>query len=333
MKTDINREKINLKSAIILSIVSVISGLIISYVGYVSILFAILPIAICAGTIAALIHFECDECKALKLAIPTFVVVLDWIFNDLYSLTGIFVVVLSLMIFLVYEQGWEKVESVLGMILISSAMIVLIFLAAGMKNEQGISAVEFYKNLYEDFKVDILSSVASYGETYAEMGMEIPSSEDMMYVFDYFAGMLISIFFVIGFVIVGIALKVYSFILKKCNSDIVKLEKWKFMPTPIYAYFYIVLEFLSMFLTSELTTYTLCVSNLSMIFMPIFFYMGIVAVMKMISERKKRGMPNVFTVIGALLIMMALPRVLAYIGVFYCIIANKMKKIQGSNND
>jgi hypothetical protein len=331
MKTDSSREKINLKSAIILSIVSIIAGLIVS-LGYSSILFAIIFIAICAGSLAALIHFECDECKALRFAIPTCVVVLDWIFNGLYSLTGVFIVVLALMMFLVYEQGWEKVESVLGMTLISSAMIVAIFLTVGMQNEQGISAIEFYKSLYEDFKIYMLNSMSEYGEIYAEIGLEMPSNEDVMYMFDYLEGMLISGIFVVGFVVVGVSSKAYSFILKKCNSDIVKLEKWRFMPTPVYAYFYIVLEFLTMFLPPDLTTYTLCVSNLNIMFMPIFLYMGVVAVIKMISERKKRGMPIAFTVICAFLMAMILPRVLIYIGVFYCIIANKIKKIQGSNN-
>ena len=334
MNVNSSKEKINARSAIIISIVSVVLGFAVSLVGPANIVLSLLPMALCAGLLAALVYFECEQFKPLRFIAPISIIVIDWIFNGFYSLGGIIVVVSALMIFLVYEQGWNKLDSAIGMSLVAAGLIALMFIAIGMQNDQGLSAIEFYKNFYEEFKTEYIAYFNEvYGQIYAEIGSEPPSIEYMDYVFDYMAGLLISILVVAGFILIGIACKVYSFVLKKCGSDAEKLEKWRFVPNSVYAYFYVIVEFLTMFTSTELTTFNLAVSNLSMIFMPIFWYMGIVAASKMISERKKRGMPVAFTMICAALISIVFPRILSYIGVFYCVIANKIKIIKDSDNE
>ena len=121
--------------------------------------------------------------------------------------------------------------------------------------------------------------------------------------------------------------------MKKLGSDTEKLGRWKFIPTTMFAYFYVIVEFLIMFSGSEFTTYTLSVSNLSVIFMTIFIYYGIIAIGKLIKERKKRGMPIIFTIVCAIVIALVFPRIISYAGVFYCIIGDKIKKMKDSHTD
>jgi hypothetical protein len=260
--------------------------------------------------------------------------VIDWIFNGFYSLSGILIVVSALMIFLVYEQGWAKFESAMAMSLIAAGIIALIFIVAGIKNDQGLLVREFYQNFYENFKSEYLNYYNQvYVPMYEEMGVEPISAENIIYALDYMVGMLVSILFIAGFALVGVATKVYSFILEKLGTNKEKLRGWRFSPSSIFAYFYAILGLFSMFLSTELTTFNLSIFNLETIFMVVFWYMGIIAIGKLIRERKKRGLPILLTTVCAAFITLFFPRIVSYAGVFYCIVTNKMKKMKDENID
>lgn len=334
MRTDIKKEIINIRSSVILAILSVVLSLVSSVFGPAGLYISILPMAASVGLLAALIHFECEKTNLPKLIAPILIVAIDWIFNGFYSLSGILIVVVALMIFLVYEQGWAKFESSMAMSLIAAVIIALIFIVVGMKNDQGLSVSEFYQNLYEQIKVEYLNYFNQvYLPIYEEMGVESISPEDMIYILDYIVGMLVSILFVMGFILIGVASKLYFFVLEKLGSDKEKLYGWRFAPSSVFAYFYAILELLSMFLSAELTTYNLSISNLNLIFMVVFCYMGIIAIGKLIRERRKRGLPILLTVVCAAFIALIFPRIISYAGVFYCIVVNKMKKMKDENID
>ena len=334
MGTNNTKEKINIRYALVLSAVSFILSIVSIVLGPQNILVSILPIGISVGTLASLIHFECERTSLPKIITPIAIIVMDWIFNGFYSLVGIIIVVAALMIFLVYEQGWSKFVSSMAMSLIVAMMIALLFLAIGSRNDQGITAIEYYKNLYEQFKNEyIVQFNEIYLPIYEAAGVEPISSEEIIYAFDYTAALLISMLFSFGFVLIGISSKIYSLVMKKLGSDTEKLGRWKFIPTTMFAYFYVIVEFLIMFSGSEFTTYNLSVSNLSVIFMTIFLYYGIIAIGKLIKERKKRGMPIIFTIVCAIVIALVFPRIISYAGVFYCIIGDKIKKMKDSHTD
>lgn len=334
MKLTFSKENINFKSAVILSVLSIFTGFVASWMGPANLVLSLLPMAATAGLLASLIHFECNTFKTIRFIAPICVIALDWILNSFNSLGGIIMVVAALLIFLVYEQGWSKIESVLTMSLVVAGLIALMFVIIGIQEGGGLPVKEFYENLFEQFKNEYVKYFEeTYSALYEEAGVEPISSEYIIYVFDFMWGMIVSIFFVSGFILVGIASKIYSFALKKLGSDKEKLDAWKFIPTPLYAYFFAIIEVLTMFVSSELTSFALCVSNLSMIFMPIFWYMGTVAAVKLVNERKKRGMPTAFTKACAIVIAIFFPRILSYMGVFYCIISNKLKKIKDIDNN
>jgi hypothetical protein len=334
MRTDIKKESINIKSALILAILSVILSLVSAVFGPMGLYLSLLPMAASAGLLAALIHFECEKNNLIRIIAPILIVMIDWIFNGFYSLSGILIVVSALMIFLVYEQGWTKFESAMAMSLIAAGIIALIFIVAGIKNDQGLPVREFYQNFYENFKSEYLNYYNQvYVPMYEEMGVEPISAENIIYALDYMVGMLVSILFIAGFALVGVATKVYSFILEKLGTNKEKLRGWRFSPSSIFAYFYAILGLFSMFLSTELTTFNLSIFNLETIFMVVFWYMGIIAIGKLIRERKKRGLPILLTTVCAAFITLFFPRIVSYAGVFYCIVTNKMKKMKDENID
>ena len=334
MFKDFDKERINFKQALVLALVSVLTSFISSLLGPANLLLSLLPMAACAGAIAALIHFECDRCKVLKIIVPVCAIALDWIFNGLHSLCGVLVVVLALMIFLLYEQKWPKLEGALVMSLVSAGMIALIFIAIGATNNQGLSVAEFYAETLEELKVEYLNYYNEvYLPLYEEYGVEALSSEDILYVLDLVVGIIVSMLFIAGFAMVGVACKIYSYVLRKCGADNDRLKNWRFIPTRVYAYFYVALELVTMFLGSELTTFNLTVINLSTIFMVVFWYMGLVAIGKFLSERKKRGMPVALTLICSVFISIAFPRIFSYVGVFYCIVISKIQKLNNTSEE
>lgn len=334
MGTNNAKEKINIRSVLILSLVSLVLSLVSIVLGPQNIIVSIIPIGISSGILASLIHFECERTSLPKIITPIAIILIDWIFNGFYSLVGIIIVVSALMIFLVYEQGFSKFESSIAMSLIVALMIVLLFLAIGSRNDQGITAIEYYKNLYEQFKTEYIAQFNEiYLPIYEAAGVNPIPNEEMIYALDYAVALLISMLFAVGFVLIGIASKVYSIVMNKLGSDIDKLARWKFMPTTMFAYFYVIVEFLTMFSGSELTTFNLSVANLSAIFMIIFLYYGFVAIGKLIKERRKRGMPIMFTIVCAIVLVLVFPRIISYAGVFYCIVGDKIKNMKDSNTD
>ena len=329
MKLTFSKESISVRSAVILSILSIAFALIASWVGPEDLVVSLLPMAVSTGFLASLIHFECEKFKPLRFIAPIFVLIIDWILNGFYSLGGIIIVVSALMIFLTYEQQWSKVESALTMSMVVAGLITLMFVVIGVQSSDGISVKEFYTELFEQFKSEyVIYFEQAYSAMYEGMDVEPISSEYIIQMLDFIFGLIVAILFVSAFIFIGIATKIFAIVLNKCDSDKEKLNSWRFTPNPVYAYFYMVVELLTMFISSELTTFNLCISNLSLIFMPLFWYMGIKAAGKLINERKKLAMPTTFTVLCVVAIAVLFPRILSYIGVFYCIISSKINLFQ-----
>ena len=122
--------------------ISIICGFVTAWIHPAFITLAMIPMAISAGALAALIHFDCKQNKFLKFIAPVLIILSDWILNGFTSIGGIIIVTLSLMIFLVYEQRWAKCESTLIISLIVAGLIALMFVAIGLANEEKLSLLQ-----------------------------------------------------------------------------------------------------------------------------------------------------------------------------------------------
>ena len=334
MRTDFNKEKLNIKSAAILFGLSLVMAIVTSVLGPGNLAMALIPMAICAGALAALTYFHCDSFRYLKIIAPICVIAVDWVFNGFFSICGIIVVVTSLMIFLVYEQGWSKLESALGMSLIIAVMIALVFVIIGVSNKEGLSLTEFYTKLYDEIKVEYVAYMTQIYETvYAGTDTKLPQEADIIYIFDYAIGMIVSFIYIFAFALVGVACKVFSFFMKKLSGLKERIAEWRFMPNQVYAYFYAGIEIIGLFIKSDLSALSLSIVNLGNIFMVIFAYVGLSAIGRMIQERKKRGMSVALYYVCSIGLAIVFPRVLSFLGVFYCIAASKFQNMRNDNDE
>ena len=334
MFTETKRENINVKQAVLLFATALICGVLAAWIHPVLITVAMFPMAISAGALAALVHFECEKIKYLKFIAPVLIILSDWIFNGFISIGGIIIVALSLMIFLVYEQKWAKCESTLIISLLVAGLIALMFVAFGLANEEKLSLADYYTQIYESMKSEYLVSIKQMFESLGDTAqIELPSEEELLLVFDFAVNLLISCAIVCGFIMTGIACKVYTFALSRCGSDKSELEKWSFLPDSIYGYLYMVLAVLELFSGNALSVFNLSVANLSVIFMAIFTYFGFKGAIKFFAAQKEIGQFSLFRAIMILALFAAFPRVLSYIGAFFCIIAGKIQNHPDITNE
>ena len=334
MFTNIKKENISVKQAIVLFSISLICGVLSAWIHPALITVAMFPMAISAGALAALVHFECERAKYLKFIASALIIVSDWILNGIISLGGIIIVALSLMIFLVHEQKWAKCESTLIISLVVAGLIALMFVAFGLANEEKLSLAEYFNQVYEGMKAEYLVSTKQMIESLGSTAqIEPPSEEELLMAFDFASSLLISGAIVCGFIMTGIACKAYTFALVKCGSDRTELEKWSFLPDPIYGYLYMVLAVLGLFSGTELNVFNLSVANLSMIFMAVFTYIGFKVAIKFFGAQKEKGRFSLFRALMILALFAVFPRVLSYIGAFFCIIAGKIQNRPDITNE
>lgn len=334
MFTNIKKENISVKQAIVLFSISLICGVLSAWIHPALITVAMFPMAISAGALAALVHFECERAKYLKFIASALIIVSDWILNGIISLGGIIIVALSLMIFLVHEQKWAKCESTLIISLIVASLIALMFVAFGLANEEKLSLAEYYTKIYESIKAQYLAGAAQVIEQLGSTTQIEPlDEEELIFTLNFAVSILISCVIVCGFIITGFACKVYTFALLKCGSDKTELEKWSFLTDPIYGYFYMILAVLDLFPITELNTFNVSVANLHVIFMVIFVYIGFKVAIKFFAAQKEKGQFSLFTALMILALFAVFPRVLSYIGAFFCIIAGKIQNRPDITNE
>lgn len=334
MFTGIKKESISIKQAAVLFAISLICGVLTAWIHPALITVAVFPMAISAGALAALVHFECEKARYLKFIASVLIIVSDWILNGFLSLGGIIIVALALMIFLVYEQKWAKCESTLIISLIVAGLIALMFVAFGLANEEKLSLSEYYTEVYESMKNEYLVSTKQMIEQLgATTQIELPSEEELLFVFDFTVSLLIAGAIVCGFLMTGIACKAYTFALSRLGSDKEDLEKWSFIPDPVYGYLYMVLAVLELFSGTDLSIFNLSVANLSMIFMAIFTYFGFKVATKFFTAQKEKAQFSIFRTIMIMALFAVFPRVLSYIGAFFCIIAGKIQNKPDITNE
>ena len=325
MKKEFNQDVGNKKPVIFLFIMSVLTGILSSVVGHVI-------AAVCAGFLASLWHFETEKRRLFSYISIGVILVTDVLVNGLYSLIGVFAIVLGLMIFFVYKLKISKCESVFAMTLISSLLILLAYILLGMQNTEGLSVSEYYKAFYEEYKEYFVNY---FHEMYAAMPelkeTVVVSDEDIIAALDSIVSMLVSFIVIYGFVLTGIACKIFTIFVSRYSQDKKEITNWRFITPSVYAYFYLVLTLAGFFVGAEANVFALTVTNLSNIFMVVYAYIGWSCISRMLSAKKRSVVSHIFLFLAIIIFAGLALNILSFFGVFYTITVNKI--IGGHNPD
>ncbi len=343
MATENIKKRINLTQALVLFFVSVVCGAVASLTFGFVLVFSLIPMAVSAGALAALIHFECDRIKYLKYVSFGILALMDvaasLIFTRLFSgecyvsFIGVITVAFALMLLFAFDKKWPKCEVTLIISLITALLLVVMFVIIILANKGQASFADFcvqeYKTMRTDYVTGLQPLMDAANQAYKETVFTVELFESA---FDFSFGILLSVIIAFCFVSVGISCKVYSYSLNKLGSDKAELEAWRFVPDSAYAYVYFILAFLDLFSGGEINAFSLSVANLSIIFMTVFTYVGLMLVISIYRSQKGKNTISLVHVALAIALLAVFPRILSYIGAFHCITSNRIKNNPDKEN-
>lgn len=308
----------NQKTLLIISILSILSGALCTLANDV-LLF--LPIAF----LSSLFYFDKSDKKMYSIVVSAILFAINGVgiaIGITYCLFAPASVIIALLMSYAFANKESKSDTAFLMTVICSVFTFLsyILLAMILKNDYSFdAAIAFYNDVISKLKDIFVNGML---EVYTQAGFEI-TADLLGQLFDSQLNMIFSYIFIAGFLIVGLSFKLFGFILKKCLDDKTEILSWRFKTSSLFAYFYLILVFLSMFLVSSTDILSVVVFNLYNIFLVIYAYVGFNVIKDMLGNRL-RPIFAIFLLLLALMVFSSLAvQILAVYGVLYTIRTNR----------
>lgn len=318
MKTELKTSLPRNKVLILLSAASVICGL-------ASCIFGELLLPLLIAPLGALYLFDTSSKKAYSiivsvvLAVVNVVGLLIGITTTFFALCGI---TLAVILTYSFKREQSKADSSYLMTVICAffSFAGCIFLAM---SEMGDFSFEAAKIFYTEFHDELREAFLQAAINTPEAGID---PELIATIFDTQVRMIISYFLISGFAVVGLSMKLYSFIVKKCSADEGQISSWRFGTTNIYAYSYIILIIASLFIMSSDNAFSVSVLNLYSFFLAVFAYVGFMSTIDHLSVRMKRSKAVVILLVASLVFSSFAMQILAVVGVMHTLKSNRKDK-------
>lgn len=305
--------------------------------GAVSAILGELFVALAIAPLAALFVFERKEKRILSYIVSILLVAVNFLIAGPLSVIGVEIVIVALIIAVAYARGMSKAECVLALTVVVSIMITLSLVFAAI-NETKVytieSVISFYQNGFEAMKQEFVTQIS---EVTSSMGdgteMLIYTAEDAAALFDRFANMLISVLVIISFALTGVILKVFSALMLRVSDEPDHIVSWRFVTSNIFAYFYLALFALYMFVAADTSVLAISIVNLYNVFMYVYAYFGFGYALGLISRGRSRGFGTVMLLLGCVMFSAVAFQILSLLGVFHTVTYNKFSKIIPPDNN
>ena len=298
-----------------LSAFTALFGIGCSIFGYI-----FLPLA--AAFYAALLVVE-EKKRIFSILIPAVVFIVNFVINGFYSLEGIAYVIFGLLIFYSYTKSKSKAATTFLLTALAVIMILISFtfiLFNAVKGFDVEKAMELLSSVYDTVKDKVVDSATSIIRK-ADDGtlFFILNASEAEQMFNSSVYILIPVLILFAFLITGVSFKLFEGRILRYTDSKEKILDWKMTLPSSLAYFFIVISIIAMFSSDGL--FGISISCLDLIFTPIFCYFGIRMAKAFFNFN--RGTSALFLVAAIVIAPAVAIRVLAYLGVFYTISANK----------
>lgn len=309
------------KTMVTLSVLTVLSALGCSLLGYVFLPFA-------AAFYAALLIYEEPVKRLVSYLLPVVIFALNFMLRGVYSIEALAYVGLGFIIFIAFVGGMRKGEAVFWAVAAVIFMFIVsaILLSFEKVGVSGFSTVKYYySSLYMSSKKEFVDFAMSLVTTNSE-GVTVYAYTlyEAEILFENLIIILIALAIIYAFVTVGVTCKILSAILRKCSVENSSVSKWSFFASNPFAYLYIIVAVLSVFVSQSGGVFSFSVTVLNTVLSVVFAYVGFKAVRSFIASHGRGGRTAIIIVLLVLLLFTSFfVSVLSYIGVYYSISRNK----------
>lgn len=298
-------------------------------------------IAVSAALLSCVFLFENKGRRIFSFAVPVLIIAVCALVGGVFSVFGVETLALALVICFFVSRGYRKsvCAAIITSLVVVFSFISLVIVAIEATGQMSVDAVrDFYVSLYETAREEFVGQIMSafseiekmYLSSAAGAAPNLPSAEDVGAVFDSFVDSLISLFVIFGFFISGIALKVFTAVSASVAERSNTVLEWRFRTGSLFAYFYVVLYFVSLFITVGDSAAALTVVNLYSIFMFVYAYVGFRTVFALLRVRCSQLVSWIIMIAALLLLSSFAVQILSILGVMATITTNRFEADNGT---
>ena len=321
------------RTLIFLALFAVAGGALTVFFAYLGLIF--MPLL--AAPLAVIFLIESGKRPIFTVAVPVIVIALDIVLNGYYSFGATIAVIVAIILSLSIGKGvLPKGEAVMAAVIVASLIsgFSILMLGCYLVGEIDFSlALEYYRDLIADGVIQWREAAEQYILSASDPELAevlTPENIDGMY-YSYING-IYSLVVILAFVSVGLTCKLFGRLLSGRLADARPVQAWRFTLTPVYAYFYLAIYTIQMFLT-EADAFSIALTNILNVFMIVFAYLGVLFVDAFFRMRSGgRGVNKLLLVIVVLLLSVLAINILSFVGVFATVMLDRAKK-EGFGDD
>ena len=311
----------NKKTLLILSLLSILLGLISVAIGDI-----LLPLMV---AVLAMIFLVDDERRIYFIVTSSVLVIVNIaaiVLNVGLTLFAFEGIALAALLAICFMKKSDKAEASLimtavcaGFTLVNLVILPMIELSTfdfGMVADYYLEMVDTFREAFVE------TAVEAYGQILASGGIEL-SESIVTELYNHQLTMAISYIVIICFAVVGIAMKLFAKLYTRLCEDNSPVIYWRFRTTSVFAYFYIALMFLSIFTSTSGGVLGITIGNLYNIFLIVYAYIGFNQAVAMLSVKVRPAVAILIIAAVTVVAMSFALQLLAVLGVLYTIRKNR----------
>lgn len=319
MKTELKTNLSKNKTLLLLSFICLLCGALSCVVGDI-----FMPGLI--GALAALYLFDDKNSRRFSITVSVILLIINLaalLFGLTASLFGLCGIIISLIIAFSFVKGQSKSDMayVITIIYALFTLIGCLLIPMMIEGEFSLDIVSaYYKELHDGLRTAFIEGMSEF---YVASGVEV-DPETFAAIFDLQVRLLVAYMLIGGFAVVGLGTKVFGAIVSKYAEEKKHITEWRFAPTNLYAYFYLILSVATIFVMNAESALSVSVINLYYIFLVIFAYVGFNYSVAMLSMRMKKRTAFILIAVITCVFMSLAPQILAILGVMFTIKSNRL---------
>ena len=285
--------------------------------------FMIIPLA---AVYAALLWFD-QKNKLWAALLPLLILALSVLggIATVFSVASGFCA--ALIVYFMYKANASKPDTALALTAFFAFYLLFslfIAISAITKEYSIASAFEYYGSFMETQRAAFVDAFSQL--TVTDQNGEISyliTEENAELLFLSMARLSIAFIVIIAFILGGLTLKIFSKIVTRAEADETHIRSWRFMLPSIYAYFYGFIFIFSFLLGNGDGIAAMAVQNLTYIFMAMFGYIGLMHLISISSQMRRKYLFLFFVFFSFVLLSISALQILSFLGAYVSILYNR----------